>query len=82
VENEIQVKPPQEVRDNELTDLIRVVFDKDPLVRAEQLIVGTAGGVVEVRGLVRSDEERRLALNDVWYVPGVWDVVDRIQVQP
>ncbi len=56
-------------------------LEKDPLVQATQLRVGTAGGVVEIQGLVASDEERRLAVLDAWYVPGVWDVVDRIEIR-
>jgi osmotically-inducible protein OsmY len=30
---------------------------------------------------VASDEERQLAVQDAWYVPGVQDVVDGIQVR-
>ena len=82
VDNRIAVVPEEEFRDNDVTDVVRMVFEKDPLVHAAQLNVGTAGGVVELRGLVKSEEERRLAVFDTWYVPGVWEVVDHIEVQP
>ena len=59
-----------------------MVLEKDPMVHATQLCVGTAAAVVEMRGLVASEEERDLALRDAWYVPGVWDVVDHIEVRP
>lgn len=82
VDNELQVEPAERDTDNEITDAVRMVLEKDPLVRADQLLPGTAGGVVELRGLVASDEERRLAVRDAWYVPGVWSVVDHIEVRP
>lgn len=81
VENLLQVIPPEEDNDNELSDAVRTVLEKDPMVHAGQLRVGTAGGVVELDGSVASEEERRLAVLDAWYVPDVWDVVDRIQVR-
>jgi len=81
VDNFLEVIPPEEDSDDEISDVLRMVLEKDPLVQATQLRVGTAGGVVEIQGLVASDEERRLAVLDAWYVPGVWDVVDRIEVR-
>jgi osmotically-inducible protein OsmY len=80
--NMLEVVPEQEDNDNQITDVVRMVLEKDPLVHAAQLRVGTAAAVVEMRGLVASEEERDLALRDAWYVPGVWDVVDHIEVRP
>lgn len=82
VDNRLQVVPPQRDHDNEINDVVQMVLEKDPLVHAAQLRVGTAAGIVEIQGLVTSEEERRLAVADVWYVPGVWDVVDRIEIRP
>jgi osmotically-inducible protein OsmY len=81
VVNQLDVVPPEEDHDDEITDVIRMVLEKNPLVHASQLSCATAGGVVELDGFVASDEERRLAVLDAWYVPGVWEVVDRIRVQ-
>lgn len=81
VENRLQVDPPEADHDNELIDAVRMVLEKDPLVHAEQVRVGAAGGVVELEGFVPSDEERRLAVYDAWYVPGVWEVVDHIETR-
>lgn len=82
VDNLLEVVPPQADHDNEITDVVRMVLEKDSLVHATQLLVGTAAGVVEIRGLVASEPERDLAVRDAWYVPGVWDVVDHIEVRP
>ena len=81
VDNFLVVDPPEADHDDEITDVLRMVLEKDPLVHASQLRIGTAGGIVEFHGLLTSEEERRLATLDAWYVPGVWDVVDRIEVR-
>ncbi len=81
VDNQLQIIPPERDTDNEITDAIRCVLEKDPLVHAGQLLVGTAGGVVLLNGLVASEEEKKLAVRDAWYVPGVADVVDHIQAR-
>lgn len=82
VDNRLEVAAGQDEDDNEITDTVRMVLEKDPLVNASQILPGTAGHVVELRGLVASEEERRLAVSDAWYVPGVWSVVDHIEVRP
>ena len=81
VDNHLQIVPAERDSDNEITDAVRMVLEKDPLVHASQLLVGTAGGVVILNGLVASKEEKQLAVMDTWYVPGVADVVDHIQAR-
>lgn len=81
VDNQLQIVPPERDTDNEITDAIRCVLEKDPLVHAGQLLVGTAAGVVIMNGSVASEEEKKLAIRDAWYVPGVADVVDHIQAR-
>jgi osmotically-inducible protein OsmY len=80
VENHLHVVPPEQETDDELADAVRLVMEKDPLVRADQLLISVQRGVVILDGLVASDEERHLVVQDAWYIPGVQDVVDRIQV--
>ncbi|MEJ2554196.1 MAG: BON domain-containing protein [Gammaproteobacteria bacterium] len=79
VDNRLKVEPPEQDTDNEITDAVRIILEKDPLVHASQLLVGTAGGVVVLNGSLASEQEKRLAILDAWYVPGVADVVDRIE---
>lgn len=81
VDNQLQIVPAERDTDNEITDAVRCVLEKDPLVHASQLLVGTAAGVVIMNGSVASKEEKKLAIRDAWYVPGVADVVDRIQAR-
>lgn len=82
VDNELQIVPAERDTDNEITDAVRIVLEKDPLVHANQLQVGTAAGVVFLNGAVASQEEKKLAIMDTWYVPGVADVVDHIRARP
>ncbi|MGZ8218666.1 BON domain-containing protein [Methylomagnum sp.] len=80
VENLLHVVPPEQETDDELADAIRMVMEKDPLVRADQLQIKAQHGQVTLAGTLLSNEERYLAVQDAWYVPGVQDVVDGILV--
>lgn len=81
VENRLRVVPPEKESDGELTDAVRMVLEKDPLVHSSQISIAVEHGEVTLNGYVASEEERRLAVLDAWYVPGVRDVVDHIQSQ-
>lgn len=81
VDNQLEVTPPEEDNDNEITDAVRMVLEKDPLVQAEQVHIGTAGGVVNLEGLVTSEAAKKFAALDAWSVPGVRNVSDRIKVK-
>jgi osmotically-inducible protein OsmY len=79
--NSIRVQPSEEDTDAEVTDALCLGLEKDPLVQAEQTSVSTRDHVVTLDGYVRTEEERRLAERDAWYIPGVRDVVNRIEVK-
>ncbi len=79
VHNRLKVVPAEEENDGELIDAVCMALEKDPLVHAGQLSVHARDGVVTLDGYVASEEERRLAELDAWYVPGVVDVIDRIK---
>jgi osmotically-inducible protein OsmY len=81
VDNRLEVVPPEEDTDYEITDAVRIVLEKDPLVHASQLSAATAGGVVVLEGSVATREEKGLALQDVWCIPGVADVVDHVETR-
>ncbi len=80
IDNQLHVLPAETDSDDELTDAVKIVLEKDPLVHASQIRVGTAAGVVELDGQLPSEDEHMLALLDTWAVPGVWEVYDRIEV--
>lgn len=77
----LQVVPAEDDNDDELTDAIRLVLEMDPHVHADQLGVRSEDGVVTLAGVLRRDEEKRLAEMDAWSVWGVRDVRNRIEVR-
>jgi osmotically-inducible protein OsmY len=81
VHNHMRVKPAEKDNDDEISDAVSMVLEKDPLLHAETLSVHTHNREVTLSGVVHSDEQRRMAIYDCWYVPGVHEVHDRMQVQ-
>lgn len=81
VDNALAVDPPQGDSDEVLNDALRMVLEKDPLIDAGQVHAGSTAGIVELEGQLPSAELHRLAVRDVWAVPGVWDVDDHLRVE-
>ncbi len=79
--NGIEIIPPQEIEDNEITEAIRLVMEKDPLVNAEAVRVITRNRVVVLEGYVGSPGEVEMADMDAWYVFGVDLVINRLEVR-
>ncbi|WP_165374523.1 MULTISPECIES: BON domain-containing protein [Sorangium] len=80
VVNALEVDAPEEDNDDEISDAVRIVLEKDPLLDASEIGVSTERSRVTLRGLVASEEQRRIAEHDAWYVFGVNDVSNEIEV--
>ena len=80
--NGLDIPMPEEDRDEEITDVVRIALEKDPFVDASQLRVTTTNAVVTLEGLVPKGSERELAECDAWYVFGVDKVENKIVVRP
>lgn len=81
VVNGIEVSPAQEDNDYEITDAIRQVLEKDRLVDADSVRVGTHDAVVTLEGVAVSDRQKEMAEADAWYVFGVNGVINRIEIR-
>ncbi len=81
VDNRLRVVPGEVETDGELSDAVRMALEKDPFVHAGQLSIAVRGRVVTLRGSVASEQERRLAELDAWYIPGVQQVIDEIEAR-
>lgn len=81
VDNRLVVSPPEPDSDEDLAADIREVLRKDPLIRAERINVKVLDGVVGLTGTVANRDEKTLTLQDIWYVPGVRDVVDELATE-
>lgn len=80
--NGLGVTPPEEDSDDAVTDAVLQVLEKDPFVNAESIRVQTRNAVVVLSGVVPRAAERDLAENDAWYVFGVDNVINRLDVRP
>jgi osmotically-inducible protein OsmY len=79
--NGIEVAPPQEISDSEITEAVRLVLEKDPLLNADAIRVITRSRVVVLEGRVASPGEKEMAEMDAWYVFGVDLVINRLEVR-
>lgn len=80
VDNRLHVQPPELDSDEEIADVIRIVLEKEPAIDVLQLQISVRDRVVSLRGSVQSEENRRVAAWDCWYIAGVHDVENRIDV--
>lgn len=80
VHNHLRVQPAEQDNDDEISDAIRMVLEKDPLLHAENIRPVTVNRTVTLNGNVHDAEQRRMAVYDCWYVPGVHDVQDQLHV--
>lgn len=79
--NGLEVVPVQNDNDDEISDAVRIVLEKNPFVDASQINVSTHNAVVTLAGLVRNQTEQQLAEYDAWYVFGVDKVINRLTVR-
>lgn len=78
VDNRIHVSPPEEDNDGELSDAVRLVLDKESSLDAGQVHVECRQGEITLTGLINTAEQRRIAIYDCWYIPGVHAVNDQL----
>jgi osmotically-inducible protein OsmY len=79
--NGIEVTPEEQDSDEEITEAVRLVLEKDPLVDARQVQVMTRDAVVTLEGLVKNEAERNMIEMDTWCVSGVNDVNNRLHCE-
>jgi osmotically-inducible protein OsmY len=81
VVNGLEVVPPEEDDDGEITDAVRIALEKDPLVDAGEVGVSTRSAVVTLGGILPCEAQRRAAERDAWCVFGVDGVRNEIEVR-
>lgn len=77
--NGLEVSPEQEDNDAEITEAVKLVLEKDPLINANRIRVGTRDAVVTLQGLVANGAESEMAEMDAWYVFGVDRVLNKLE---
>lgn len=78
--NALEVKPNYEERDDEVTEALRLVLEADPAVDATQIQPRCEDWAVTLEGSVPTEEQKRRAEMDAWYLSGVEKVDNRLQV--
>lgn len=78
--NALEVQPAYEERDDEVTEALRLVLEADPAVDASQIRPTCEDWVVTIEGNVPSEEHKRRAEMDAWYLSGVEKVVNKLTV--
>lgn len=80
VVNGMEVLPEQADNDDEITDAVRIVLEKDRFVDAGQIDVHTRDRIVTLRGFVPDERIQHMAELDTWYVFGVDGVDNELRV--
>jgi osmotically-inducible protein OsmY len=78
--NGMAVDPDEQDGPDRIEEAVRIVLEKDPYIDAGQVRVGVRLRVVRLTGLLSSEAQRHLAEMDAWYVFGVDEVVNEIEV--
>jgi osmotically-inducible protein OsmY len=81
VVNGMEVVPDQVDNDDEITDAVRLVLEKDRLVDETEIRAHTRNRVVTLEGLVPNGRIREMAEIDAWLIFGVDGVVNRLELQ-
>jgi osmotically-inducible protein OsmY len=81
VVNGMEVVPDQVDNDSEIVDAVRLVLEKDPLVEAGRVSVRAENRVVTLEGAVPNNMIKEAAELDAWFVFGVDNVDNRLEVR-
>lgn len=82
VENLIDLTVEQPFTEGDLVDSIRQALEKDVLVNEDLIGVSVRGSLVTLVGSAHSEEERMAAEHDAYYVWGVKQVINQIEINP
>lgn len=78
--NALEVRPRCDEQDDEVADALRTALEADPMIDASQIQPHCRKWVVTLEGSVRSEEQKRRAELDAWYLSGVDKVVNNLHV--
>lgn len=78
--NALEVRPAYEDRDDEISEVMRLVLEADPEINADQIRTNCNGKVVFLDGAVPSEQQKRRAELDAWSLLSIRGVVNRLDV--
>lgn len=82
VDNRVVVEPAEEDNDGEISEALRLVIERDRGLNADEINAVVKNAEATLAGRVGSGEQAERAVLDCWYVPGVHNVRNELQVTP
>lgn len=84
VVDRLLVRPASRMSDAEIRDHVYTAFLEEPVInlRDAGILVEVERGIVDIEGRVGSLSHKRLAGALAWWVPGVTDVINSLEVAP
>lgn len=79
VVNGLEVRPPEQDSDDEITDAVRNALEKDKLISSESIRISTANAVVTLDGIATNAHQAKMAEADAWYIFGVDGVINNLR---
>ena len=79
VVNGLDVQPPEQDNDDEISDAVRTALEKDGLIKSDSIRITTSSAVVTLDGVAANDEQAAMAEADEWYVFAVDGVVNHLK---
>ena len=77
----LEVLPPEEDGDDEVSDVLSLVLEMDPMIpHPEQIHIQTHNYVVTLQGVVNTQTEKNRAEQDAWYLFAVDNVINQLAV--
>ncbi|HEX7971761.1 MAG TPA: BON domain-containing protein [Thiobacillus sp.] len=77
----LEVLPPEQDNDDEVSDALSLVLEMDPMIpHPDQIRVHTQNYVVTLEGLVATQTEKTRAEQDAWYLFAVDNVINRLAI--
>jgi osmotically-inducible protein OsmY len=80
VVNGLEIVPPQEITDGDITDVLALVLERNPLVNADGITLRTRDLVVTLEGEVATEQESIAAEEDAWCIFAVNRVINHLSV--
>lgn len=80
--NGMEVLSDQPDSNEELAKAVRIILKKDPFINEDRIRVNADRFVVTLDGDVPSVPQKEMAEFDAWYVFGVDNVIDRLEIRP
>lgn len=82
VDNRVVVEPPEEDHDGEIAEALRLILERDPGLNADEIRAEVQDAEVTLYGRIAHQEQGERARRNCWYVPGVHEVHNRLEVFP